>query len=51
MFDGPFLETKELVGGFMIMTAGSIDEVTTVAERYIGIVEAPEVEIREVVDL
>jgi len=51
MFDGPFLETKELLAGYMIMTAGSIDEVTTWAERYIGIVESPEVDIRELVDL
>ena len=51
MFDGPFLETKELLGGFMIMTAASVDEVATMAERYIGIVESPEVDIRELVDL
>ena len=51
MFDGPFLETKELVGGFMIMTAASIDEVEAVAERYIRMVEAPELDIRELADL
>ena len=51
MFDGPFLETKELVGGFMIMRAASIDEVATVAERYITTVEAPELDIRELADL
>lgn len=33
VIDGPFTEAKELVGGYVILTAGSIDEATALAER------------------
>lgn len=46
-FDGPFMETKELIGGYMIVSAGSLDEAGRMAERYIGIVETDEVDVRE----
>jgi hypothetical protein len=31
--DGPFVEAKEIVGGFMIVTAESIDEAVTIAKE------------------
>jgi hypothetical protein len=36
--DGPFVEVKELVGGYMIVTAPSIDEAIAVARECPGLV-------------
>jgi hypothetical protein len=47
MFDGPFLESKELLSGFMIITADSLDEAGRWAERYLGVVESDEVDVLE----
>jgi hypothetical protein len=47
MVDGPFAETKELVGGYVIVAADSLDEATGWAERYIGAVDTGEVDVRE----
>jgi hypothetical protein len=47
MFDGPFLESKELLSGFMIITADSLDEAGRWAERYLGVVESDEVDVME----
>jgi hypothetical protein len=46
-FDGPFAETKELVGGYVIISADSLDEAGRWAERYIATVDAAEVDVRE----
>jgi hypothetical protein len=46
-YDGPFVETKELIAGFIIVSAGSLDEATDVARRYIVAVDAEEVDVRE----
>lgn len=46
-YDGPFLETKELIAGYMIVTADSIDDAGRWAERYIKAVDADEVDVRE----
>jgi hypothetical protein len=45
--DGPFAETKELIGGYVIVSADSLDEAGRLAERYIEVVEADEVDVRE----
>ena len=50
-FDGPFVETKELIGGYVIVHAGSLDDAGRVAERYIEVVGAEEVDLRESSDL
>jgi hypothetical protein len=47
MFDGPFVETKELLAGFMIVEAASLEEAGRWAERYIAAVESPMVDVRE----
>ena len=47
MFDGPFVESKELLSGFMIITAASLDEAGRWAERYLSVVESNEVDVRE----
>jgi hypothetical protein len=36
--DGPFVEVKELVGGYMIVSAGSLDEAIEVARGCPGLV-------------
>jgi hypothetical protein len=48
MVDGPFAETKELIGGYVLVLAGSIDEVAKWADRYIRIADTDEIDIREV---
>ena len=48
--DGPFTESKELIAGYVILAAGSLDEVDPWARRYLECVETPEVDVREVED-
>ena len=36
--DGPFVEVKELVGGYMIVSAQSLDEAIKVAREFPGLV-------------
>lgn len=36
--DGPFIETKELIGGYMILTADTLDEAVEVARACPGVV-------------
>ncbi len=36
--DGPFVEVKELVGGYMIVSAASLDEATKIARECPGLV-------------
>ena len=47
MFDGPFVETKELLAGDIIVAAESLDEAGRWAARYLEAVAADEVEARE----
>jgi hypothetical protein len=47
MFDGPFVETKELLAGYIIVSAESLDEAGRLAARYLDVVEADEVDVRE----
>ena len=46
-FDGPFAETKELIGGYVIIACESLDAVWEHAERYLHTVDAEEVDVRE----
>jgi len=46
-FDGPFIESKELLGGYVIVSAASLDEAHRWALRYLAAVPAGEVEVRE----
>jgi hypothetical protein len=45
--DGPFIESKELIGGYIIVTADSLDEAGRLAAQYIEAVQADEVDVRE----
>ena len=46
-FDGPMVETKELIGGYIIVTAASLEEACRWAEQCINVVAAQEVDVRE----
>jgi len=45
--DGPFAESKELIGGFVILGAASLDAAHPWALRYVEVVGADEVDLRE----
>jgi hypothetical protein len=47
IYDGPFIETKELVGGYVIITADSLDEAGRWALKYIEVVVTSEYDLRE----
>lgn len=47
--DGPFVEAKEIIGGFMIIAADSLEEAMTVVMEGPGMVsERSSVELREI---
>jgi hypothetical protein len=47
VIDGPFTESKELIAGYVIVAAESLDETRQWVERYIDAVESDEVDVRE----
>ena len=47
VFDGPFVESKELLGGYVIVAADSLQSADALARRYIDAVQADEVDVRE----
>jgi hypothetical protein len=46
--DGPFVEAKEIVGGYMFVTADSIERATDVASEMPMLMPGSTIEIREV---
>lgn len=50
--DGPFMETKEVVGGFSVLEAGTIDEAIEIARTWPGVDKGwITVEVRPVMDM
>ena len=47
MIDGPFTESKELIGGYVVVSAESLDAAGRLAQLYIDAVQADEVDVRE----
>jgi len=47
VYDGPFVETKELIAGYVIVSAASLDEAGRWAVPYVDAVDADEVDVRE----
>ena len=45
--DGPFTESKELIAGYVIVSAESLEDAARCAMRYIAAVEADEVDLLE----
>ncbi len=50
VIDGPFAETKELVAGFWLLKAASMDEAVALIKRAPNAFEGAELEIRQVLD-
>jgi hypothetical protein len=48
--DGPFTESKELIAGYVIVSAQSLEEAARWAVRYRDAVEGDEVDLRELED-
>lgn len=48
VIDGPFTETKELIGGYIVVSAETLAEVDRWARLYIAAVDADEVDVREI---
>jgi len=48
--DGPFTESKEMIAGYVIVSASSLDEASRWAVRYLEVVETDEVDVRELQD-
>jgi hypothetical protein len=47
VIDGPFAESKELIAGYIIVSAETLEDAGRWAERYMNVVEADEVDLRE----
>ena len=47
VFDGPFVETKELIAGYIVVSLASLDAAVGLARRYLEAVEAGEADVRE----
>jgi len=48
--DGPFAESKEMVGGFAILKANSKEEAVELARRFLSVVGQGECELRQLCD-
>ena len=46
--DGPFVEAKEVVGGYMIVSAETMEEAVEVAQESPGVMPGSSVEVREI---
>ena len=49
--DGPYAETKEVVGGYFFLTVADIDEATEIAKKCPGLPLGLTVEVRPVVEV
>lgn len=50
VIDGPFVEGKEIVGGYVKLLAASLDEATAAAQRHPGLEYGMVIEVRQEVD-
>jgi hypothetical protein len=48
--DGPFTETKEVIGGFALMQANSKEEAIAQARKFLDVMGSGECEIRQLFD-
>lgn len=49
--DGPYAELKEIVGGFVIVTAADVDEAIELAKGCPALAVGGKVEVRDIMDL
>jgi hypothetical protein len=50
VMDGPYLESKEAIGGYFLLTVDSLDEATAIAQRCPSLAHGMVVEVRPVAD-
>lgn len=48
--DGPFIDAKEVIGGFALLNFANRAEAVEFAQRYADLFEEVEVEVRQVVE-
>ncbi|HWA86312.1 MAG TPA: YciI family protein [Opitutus sp.] len=48
--DGPFPETKEAIGGYVLLQVSGLDEATEIAQRHPGLEHGLKVELRPMVN-
>lgn len=48
VLDGPFAESKELLGGYVLLETASLDDAVAIATEYIEAVGPPSVDVRVV---
>ncbi len=48
MSDGPFAESKETIGGYFLLTVGSMDEAVAIAQQCPGLPYGIRVEVRPI---
>jgi hypothetical protein len=51
IIDGPFADTKEVLGGYFVFEASDLDEVLEVAQRIPAVRLGGTVEVRPLVDV
>jgi hypothetical protein len=47
--DGPYIESKEVIGGYVLITANSLDEATAAARACPGLAYGMAIEVRPVI--
>ena len=47
VYDGPFIETKELIAGYIVVSAASLEDAGRWAVQYVDALDADEVDLRE----
>ena len=50
MVDGPFVETKEVTGGFAILQANSREEVIEMTKRFLKVAGDGEARLRQIME-
>ena len=50
IFDGPFPESKEAIGGFMVLEAGSLGEAVAIAKTAPALLHGSTIEVRPLTD-
>ncbi len=48
--DGPFAETKEAIGGYVVLMVDTLDEATEIAQRHPGLAYGLQIEVRQMAE-
>jgi len=47
VIDGPYAETKEAIGGYVVLMVSSLEEATSIAKNHPGLVHGLQIEVRQ----